>query len=319
MEFVEGKIAEEKVLGGGLVFPKTFIPPPPGPNEGSEMRSLVELIRERREWLSEVLVQHSAILFRGFGVASPEEFGRVVEAFGWEEMPYFGAISRTKMAAKRVYTANEAPLHQPIFFHHEMSSVKEFPSKIFFFCAQPSPQGGETSILPSHILLEKMEDLVPEFVSKLQRIGYVFQKKMPKQNETNTVICKTWRWLFQTDDEVEAQKRAKEKLGCSFVRFNEDGSAEIVYGPLNPIKEFGEKRVWFHHLVDRNEGDTAHSFGDGTPIPRSALDAYRTIVSENCVDIKWQKGDVLLVDNFCAQHGRRAGDAPRVVLVSICK
>ena len=113
--------------------------------------------------------------------------------------------------------------------------------------------------------------------------------------------------------------RAKEKLGCSFVRFNEDGSAEIVYGPLNPIKEFGEKRVWFHHLVDRNEGDTNHCFGDGTPIPRSALDAYRKIVSENCVDIKWQKGDVLLVDNFCAQHARRAGDAPRVVLVSICK
>ena len=85
--------------------------------------------------------------------------------------------------------------------------MKEFPSKIFFFCAQPSPTGGETSILPSHIIPEKMEDLVPEFVSKLQRLGYVFQKQMPKQNETNTIVCKTWRWLFQTDDEVEAQKR----------------------------------------------------------------------------------------------------------------
>ena len=123
MEFVEGKIAEEKVLGGGLVFPKTLIPPPPAPKEGCEMRSLVEMIRERREWLSEVLVRHSAILFRGFGVASPEEFGRVVEAFGWEEMPYVGAISRTKMA-QRVYTANEAPLLHPIAFHHEMSTVR---------------------------------------------------------------------------------------------------------------------------------------------------------------------------------------------------
>ncbi|GFY98093.1 hypothetical protein Acr_12g0006340 [Actinidia rufa] len=128
MEFVEGKIAEEKVLGGGLVFPKTLIPPP-APSNSSKVRSLVEMIMERREWLSEVLDRHSAILFRGFGVASPEEFGQVVEAFGWEEMPYVGAISRTKMA-QRVYTASEAPVLHPIAFHHEMSTVRNHH---FFF------------------------------------------------------------------------------------------------------------------------------------------------------------------------------------------
>lgn len=113
--------------------------------------------------------------------------------------------------------------------------------------------------------------------------------------------------------------RAQEKLGCSFVRFNDDGSAEFVYGPTSPIKEFGEKRVWFHHLIGRNEGDTDNYFGDGSPLPRTALDAYRKITSENCVDIKWQKGDVLLVDNLCAQHARRAGEAPRIIIVSICE
>ncbi|KAH7856235.1 hypothetical protein Vadar_034225 [Vaccinium darrowii] len=312
MEFIEGRIEEEKVFGG-IVFPKTFNPPY---GSSADEVLLVEMIREKREWLSEVLRRHSAILFRGFQVSSPEEFGRVVEAFGWEEMPYFGLATRTKVA-DRVFTANEAPVHHPISFHHEMSTVREFPSKIFFLCAEPSPKGGETSILRSDIVLEKMEEQFPEFVSKLLRTGYIFQTKMGKQNATNAIVGKTWQSLLRTDDKVEAQKRAQEKLGCSFVRFDDDGSGEFVYGPTNPTKEIGEKRVWFHHLIGRNKGDTDNYFGDGSPLPRTALDAYRKITSENCVDIKWQKGDVLLVDNLCAQHARSVSSPPWPVPSSI--
>jgi len=63
-----------------------------------------------------------ALLFRGFPVISASDFNTVVEAFGWEEQPYLGLASRTKIEG-RVYTANEAPVHQPIKFHHEMATV----------------------------------------------------------------------------------------------------------------------------------------------------------------------------------------------------
>lgn len=43
---------------------------------------LVEMVKAEREWLHETLEAHSAILFKGFGLKSAEEFGRVVEAFG---------------------------------------------------------------------------------------------------------------------------------------------------------------------------------------------------------------------------------------------
>lgn len=168
----------------------------------------------------------------------------MVEAFGWEEMPYFGVVTRTKVA-DRVFTANEAPVHRPISFHHEMSTVREFPSKIFFHCAEPSPKGGETSILRSDIVLEKMEEQVPDFVSKLLRTGYIFQTKMGKQNATNAIVGKTWQSLLRTDDKVEAQERAQEKLGCSFVRFNDDGSAEFVYGPTSPSRNLEKREYGF--------------------------------------------------------------------------
>lgn len=114
MEFIEGKLNEEKVFEG-LVFPKTLNPSIC--NGTTEL--LVKMIEEKREWLSEILKLHNAILFRGFNVSSPEEFRQVVEAFDWEEMPYMGPTNRV-MVTNRIYNANEAPLHQFINFHHEM-------------------------------------------------------------------------------------------------------------------------------------------------------------------------------------------------------
>ncbi|KAJ8618798.1 hypothetical protein MRB53_014984 [Persea americana] len=289
MGFLEGKTAEEKVLGG-TVFPKVLHPS---------------------------CTDESGT---GFQVFSPEDFARVVESFKWDEMCYMGATTRVKVA-HRVHTANEAPLHQLINFHHEMSLLKEFPSKIFFFCSVPSPEGGETSIVPSHIILEKMEERVPEFVRRLSETGCIFSFKTPKEEDSGAVVSKTWKTLLQTDDQVEAENRARAMIACDSVVFNQDGSAEFIFGPMNPIKELEGKRVWFRTILSYtgNERDVEVSFSDGSPFPVEATNAYKSILEENCVDLSWQKGDILLVDNLSVQHARRPGKPPRVILVSICK
>ncbi|XP_058099708.1 clavaminate synthase-like protein At3g21360 [Magnolia sinica] len=198
MGFVEGKIVEEKVFKG-KVFPKTLLP--------SNTCDLVEMVRSDRELLSDILQQHGAILFRGFGVFSAQDFSSVVKAFEWDDMPYMGGATRVKVD-DRIYTANEAPLDHLINFHHEMSLCKEYPSKIFFFCLEPSPEGGETSILPSHIIVEKMEELMPDFVVKLSQVRLIFRFRTVTDADSNDrVISKTWKELLKTDDEVEAEKR----------------------------------------------------------------------------------------------------------------
>ncbi|KAJ0096688.1 hypothetical protein Patl1_28145 [Pistacia atlantica] len=111
MEFVEGKIIEEKVLGDA-VFPKTLNPPIGKTYGTSEV--LVEMVKEKREWLSDLL-KRLAILFREFNVSTPEEFQSVVEAVNWDEMAYLGPTHRAKVT-DRVYTANQAPVGQCINF-----------------------------------------------------------------------------------------------------------------------------------------------------------------------------------------------------------
>lgn len=118
MGFLEGRICEEKLFGDA-VFPKTLLP---AAEDESSTGSLVEMIGTERDSLSVMLQRHGAILFRGFSVESAEEFDRVVQAFGWDDNVLIHAATRIKLT-DRVYTANEAPLHQFINFHHEMSLV----------------------------------------------------------------------------------------------------------------------------------------------------------------------------------------------------
>ncbi|KAJ6805524.1 clavaminate synthase-like protein [Iris pallida] len=166
MGFTEGHIEEEREFHG-RVFPKTLLPPSEGGR--NSCGELVELVAEERVRLSELLGEHGAVLLRGFAVGSAEEFSSVVEAFGWDEYVFDGA-NRTEVA-ERVYTASAAPLHVVIPFHHEMAMIKEFPRKIFFYCLQPAPEGGQTSIIRSDVIVEKLQEKVPQVVEKLERCG----------------------------------------------------------------------------------------------------------------------------------------------------
>ncbi|KAK1322923.1 Clavaminate synthase-like protein [Acorus calamus] len=106
--------------------------------------------------------------------------------------------------------------------------------------------------------------------------------------------------------------QAREKLSCASVMFNDDGTAEFTYGQVNPVRKFGGKKAWFLPILgySENKKGVDISFRDGSNVPREAIDAYKGILEENCVDLKWKKGDILLVDNLSVQHSRRPGKPP---------
>ncbi|MFT3766460.1 MAG: alpha/beta fold hydrolase [Minicystis sp.] len=57
------------------------------------------------------------------------------------------------------------------------------------------------------------------------------------------------------------------------------------------------------------------TYGDGTPIPDSDMDAVREAIWTNMVFFKWRKGDVLIIDNDAVAHGRMPYNGPRTVAV----
>ena len=64
---------------------------------------------------------------------------------------------------------------------------------------------------------------------------------------------------------------------------------------------------------------SAITFGDGSHLPKEGLDLLSDIAKDYTFDLPWQDGDVAMIDNYMAMHGRRSysGDRKREVLVAL--
>ena len=117
------------------------------------------------------------------------------------------------------------------------------------------------------------------------------------------------------------------------VQWLSDGRMKMVSGPFKATRNFGRfkgKDCWFNQMIVYHSGQSSNLempphasydvvFGDGSPLPTDVVERCRRIHDENSVDIPWQEGDMMIVDNLCVMHGRRAYKAPRKILVSHCE
>ncbi|KAF8400947.1 hypothetical protein HHK36_014250 [Tetracentron sinense] len=318
--FAEVRIPHQKSKDGFL-FPTVISP---NSAVGFDLSLLAESIREQKPWLEALLRSSGAILLRDFPVKTASDFNEVVEAFGYEEFPYVGGSAPRTNVVGRVFTSNESPPDQKIQFHHEMSRVPEFPSKLFFFCEVAPQSGGETPIVLSHLVYERMKERFPEFVERLEEHGLIYTRILKTEDDLSSPIGRGWKSTFFTQDKSTAEERAA-RLGMK-LEWMEDG-VRTVMGPLPAIKfdKMRGRKIWFNSVVPSytiqndtlNDPEKTTTFGDGTPLPSNIINECRKILDEECVAIPWQKGDVLLLDNLAVLHSRRPSNPPRRILASL--
>ena len=102
-----------------------------------------------------------------------------------------------------------------------------------------------------------------------------------------------------------------------------DGGAKTKLGPRNLTKVFeGRKgrRMWFNTVVGMHGKELSSAkMADGTEIPENVVKRCGEIIEDESIQFKWEKGDVLFLDNLALLHGRRPSLPPRKVLVATCK
>ncbi|CAI9096302.1 OLC1v1032408C1 [Oldenlandia corymbosa var. corymbosa] len=284
------------------------------------VESLLESLKKNKEWFAAMIMKNSAVLLRGFDVKNAEEFNEVVELFGWEDMRYVGPAPRTHIY-KRIWTANEGPLSEFIYYHHEMVLIKESPDKVILFCDVPPPEGGETPFVPSFRVTERMVEEFPEMVEEMERKGLKYTFNAPSKNDTSSMRGRGWEDAFGTSDRVEAERRGN-LLGMDF-EWLPNGGLKTILGPRPLTRVFeGRKgrRMWFNTIVGMHgKEDSSAKMADGTEIPENVVKRCEEIIEEESIQFKWEKGDVLFLDNLALLHGRRPSLPPRKILVTICK
>ncbi|KAK7809444.1 clavaminate synthase-like protein At3g21360 [Quercus suber] len=323
--FLEFQIPHQKLFNG-IQFPLVLSPNPKSQTPPSSLSLFTKAIKTEKTFLDSVLHKSGAVLLRGFPVNTASEFNDVVEAFGFEELPYVGGAAPRTNVVGRVFTANESPPDQKIPFHHEMAQVPTFPSKLFFFCEVEPGSGGETPIVLSHLVYEKVKERHPEFVERLEEHGLLYTRVLGEDDDPSSPIGRGWKSTFLTNDKSVAEERAA-NLGMK-LEWLED-SVKTIMGPIPAIKfdKTRQRKIWFNSMVAaytgwedaRNDPVKAVTFGDGKPLPADIIYDCLNILEEESVAFPWQKGDVLLLDNWAVLHARRSFNPPRRILASLCK
>ncbi|KAK3222630.1 hypothetical protein Dsin_009655 [Dipteronia sinensis] len=315
--FKVGKCEGEKLVDGETM---PLVLQPPEPNNKSDIDSLVLALKTNKDWFEQLIIKNSAVLLRGFDVKNAQDFNEIVEAFGWDDIRYVGPAPRTHVY-KRVWTANEGPLSEFIYYHHEMVLIKEYPKKVILFCEVPPPEGGQTPFVPSFKVTEQMLQEFPQVVEEMEAKGLKYSFTAVSNNDTSSMRGRGWEDAFGTSDRVEAERRAN-ALGME-MEWLPNGGVKTILGPKALTKVFdGRKgrRMWFNTIVGMHGKEISSALmADGTEIPENVVKRCEEIIEEESIQFKWEKGDVLFLDNLATLHGRRPSLSPRRVLVATCK
>lgn len=323
MSVVIGKLAEQKQVDG-LDFPLLVIP-----NEelkNASKAAFLNWISENKAELHQRLIDHGAILLRGFPLESAAEFEQMLDNTDYINMPYVGgAAPREQVTASRIVTANESPATEKIPFHHEMAQVPTPPGYIFFYCETASPKGGATSILHSGEICKSLFDLNPNFAKKIEQDGVRYVRVMPAVTDNTSAIGRSWKDTFQVSTKEDAEAKMQE-AGMSW-EWLENGDVRTQTKTLSAIRfdEETEQKVFFNSVVavytgwndSRNSGKTAVETGQGELMDDATIQALVAQMDDKCVNFKWQNGDVLWVNNHTVLHARQPFEGDRRILASI--
>jgi alpha-ketoglutarate-dependent taurine dioxygenase len=306
--------------------------------------SLHSLLASAREPLAAIRRRHGAILFRGFDLRTPEDFHAATSlCFENGLRSYIGGVSPRGQVLSGVYESTSFPAHLRIPQHNEMSYLPDPPRELAFFCEIEPQYGGETPLADSRLIYK----LVPAEVrtafeaSGISYHRYLYGPRWNIHHLTRNRIVKlhtSWMAAFSTTDPAVVERACAENN--STVQWDREEGAKIsnvlpatrqhpetgetlwfnqVSTFLNSPKSVGLLRWLLYNLAYPNPFRRPFhaTLGDGRPITHAQLDLVDQAIEDATVRFRWQRGDLLLVDNYLVTHGRMPFKGDRRILVAI--
>ncbi|SPO07563.1 uncharacterized protein DNG_10258 [Cephalotrichum gorgonifer] len=159
-----------------------------------------------------------AILFRGFPVKTAEDLSKITKAFKFPQ-PHqeVGLSGKRSTVGDNVKTANEEPSHVKFYFHDEYGRSAHFPGIVFFNSQIVPDEGGQTPLLSTIELYDRVRDELPEFVNDLTENCIIGRQYYPdKQDPEAKTIGWNWQDSYGFDiepsDALETQRRKVEHV-----------------------------------------------------------------------------------------------------------
>ena len=288
--------------------------------------NLIDWARSNAELVETQLRKHGGLLFRGFVLNDVSELEQFIRVVSGDVIEYQERSSPRSLIDGKIYTSTDHPADQAIFLHNEQSYNLVFPLRIFFFCIRPAERGGETLLGDSRKILGRIDPGV--------RARLVDRKYMYLRNFGHGFGL-TWQTTFQTSDRNAVESYCREH-DIQWEWKDEDHLTTRQIRPVVATHPRTGEDVWFNHAtffhVSTLDPDLQRVFanafaadelpnntyyGDGSPIEPAVMDHLRQAYTEEQLALSWQAGDVLMLDNMLAAHGRAPYSGARKIAVGM--
>lgn len=301
MEFIKTKLSDSF---GVTIEPGSFSSP----------------LEIKRETLESLFKTHRALYFKGWDL-NLESFQGLSSRLCNNFSSYEGGGFRFKQldrafvnSDKTIMTTTGSTQGFPIPLHGEMHYMGVPPETIWFYCKIPGVNTGQTTLCDGHALANELPDHVKSFFGD-RKIKYIRQLPdgawqssfMTESPEHAMEICNDQKVFFQFDKENNAF--LTEYSVSPFKQLNDTNEMSYINNILNiSAVEWAFESGWAEKELGLQFGKHCPlvvRMEDGSKIPEDILDDIRKTAEALTINVEWNKGEVLMVDNMSIMHGRR--------------
>lgn len=313
-------------------------------------QGLKAFIKKYNSAFTNHLLEHGAILFRGFNITTPELFLASIKACSLGELFHYDScmVPRTKIIEEGIYTSVNLGEHIAVPMHSEKSYDPEFPSHIYFNALHVAEKGGSTLLANASNVWEALPSSLQK---KLTEKNILYRKYYYGKSVLHKLIryigkginSTTWMEAFNTEKKSVVEARMKN--GTHIWRWVKKGNGLIteITLPASRQHPISNKTVWFNQSDHRNYYYNAFQamkfylknpiaqkimrfksllpyvtfFGDGESISRIEANIIHQAIQKNIARFQWQIGDFLVVDNYLCMHGKEPHIGKRYLLVGM--
>jgi hypothetical protein len=299
-------------------------------DEGSDIETFAAWHADNKELVAEALLSIGAIHFRGIHSDTVEKFDRLSKYLSPEQKSFLDGNSPRGKYTSNVYNASEYDANSIIRLHTEYSYSNIWPAYLFFCCITPAKTGGQTTVGDCRVMIDKLN---PDLVEEFERKGITYIRNLHAGNG----LGPSWMDAFETRDKAFLEDYcARNSIE---LYWQKDGSVRLVQTrPAIRVHEQTGDRLWFNQvdqfypgiygeevyetllMMAGNDEEALPMFsryGDGTPIQKEYVEEIVRVLDEVLIPVPWEKGDLLIVDNMIALHGRLPFTGDRKILVSM--
>jgi alpha-ketoglutarate-dependent taurine dioxygenase len=269
----------------------------------SQNNSIFELDRDS---IIELFKAEGALLFRGFET-NIEIFTQFTNEFSQDFMDYAGGVFNRRIINGDPTVLSVNDFNHEVKLHGEMYYQKTIPLMLWFFCARPAEQAGETIVCDGKRFFEELSQPLKELFS---------QKKLKYRGHLDV---DAWKKRYKTDDLNVVKQICKNS--DVYLKINEDESIDVHYicSAIQPDMS-KQYMVFINSLLPaKSMAPSSISFEDDSEIDDEIASELNEIAEKITAEVRWEKGDILMIDNTRIMHGRRAFvDDRRDIYLRLC-